>query len=144
MAIGLLPALGRVLLFAKEAFDWISFANEAFSFVGLTKRAAAVAATGATIAGTGMAVTGGVKKVVREVQVTQMPFEIPAPTSTTDGVIPWGRLLAPGNEYLMASLESECNSSRLSTDAQCAEVLRAKIEQMAISNRKRTAYMLGK
>lgn len=55
-----IPLVIRVLAAAKEAKDWFSFANETFSAIGLTKRAAAGVAGAAVIAGAGV---GAVKTV---------------------------------------------------------------------------------
>lgn len=125
MAIGLLPAVGRVLLLAKEAFDWFSFAKEAVSLLGITKRAAAVAAAGGVIAAGGMAVSGGVSRAVNEVQASQLPFEMPPPVPVGKSVIPWGQLVTAENNHLFVALQKECASVRLSTDVQCVEVEKA-------------------
>lgn len=48
-----IPLVIRVLAAAKEAKDWFSFANEAFSALGLVKRTAAATAGAAVLAGAG-------------------------------------------------------------------------------------------
>jgi len=125
LAIGLLPLLGRGLLFLKEARDWFSFADEAITMLGITKRAAAVAAAGGVIAAGGMAAKEGTLKVVNEVKVTQLPYELPSPVPVGKSVIPWGQLVTAENSYLFVVLQKECASVRLSTDEQCIEVEKA-------------------
>lgn len=67
----LLLKAGTAMKFAKDAYEWLSFAHEAVTASGLVKRAAAAAATVGTVAAGVMAPTIIERTEIREVFTSQ-------------------------------------------------------------------------